>query len=84
VAKKHKYKVGYLIDVISKNPADYTRYTEVEADDETDAIKQAAKKLMIKDSSIIEWIDNLTGTYKEVWNQFCSIRLVFSTIEKIQ
>jgi hypothetical protein len=84
MAKKYKYKVGYLIDVVSKNPADYTRYREVQADDEADAIREAAK-LVISSVSNRDWIDSLEGTPDEIKEQLLSMRQgVYTTIEKIQ
>ncbi|MFA6569920.1 MAG: hypothetical protein WCT77_01650 [Bacteroidota bacterium] len=38
----NKYEITYLIDVVSKNPEDYTLKCIVEAENEIDAIKKDA------------------------------------------
>lgn len=85
MVKKYNYKVGYLIDVVSKNPADYTKYVKVEAYGEAKAVKEAAKKQITPSAtSTLQWIDELEGSAQAIKLQLLAIRIVITTVEKIQ
>lgn len=46
--KKMKFKITYLIDVVSKRPEDYTRYSEVDAVSKYEAIIKYAREGVIE------------------------------------
>lgn len=76
-----KYEVTYLIDVISRNPEDYTIKEIVEAKNEIHAIKKVAVSMTRKDSSNIEWITNIQGGLKEVINELMDCGYCFTSIK---
>lgn len=43
-----KFKITYLIDVVSKRPEEYTRYSEVEAINKYEAIIKYARESVIE------------------------------------
>jgi len=78
-----KYQVTYLIDVVSKNPDDYTIKEIVEAENEIDAIKKVAISMTRKDSSNIEWIKNIKGNLKEVISELMQCNYCFTDCQII-
>lgn len=75
-----KYQVTYLIDVISKNPDDYTIKEIVEAENEIDAVKKVAISMTRKDSSNIEWITNIQGNLKDVISELMQCNYCFTDV----
>jgi hypothetical protein len=75
-----KYQVTYLIDVVSKNPDDYTIKEIVEAENDVDAIKKVAISMTIKDSSNIDWITNIKGNLKEVMSELMQCNYCFTDV----
>ncbi len=76
----NKYQVTYLIDVISKNPDDYTIKETVEAENEIDAVKKVAISMTRKDSSNIEWITNIQGNLKDVISELMQCNYCFTDV----
>jgi hypothetical protein len=72
-----KYQVTYLIDVVSKNPDDYTIKKTVDAENEVDAIKKVAISITKKDSNNIAWITNIQGNLKEVISELMECNYCF-------
>lgn len=79
--KMNKYEVTYLIDVISKNPNDYTIKEIVDAENEIDAIKKVAISMTVKDSSNIEWITNMQGDLKQVISELMICNYCFTNVQ---
>lgn len=75
-----KYQVTYLIDVVSKNPNEYTIKETVEAKNEIDAVKKVAITMTKKDSSNIEWIKNIQGNLKEVISELMECNYCFTDV----
>lgn len=76
-----KFRVTYLIDVVSENPDDYTRTIDVEANDEVLAVKAAAISMTNKESSNIQWIESLRGNLESVKQQLLECNYVFTNVE---
>jgi hypothetical protein len=75
-----KYQVSYLIDIVSKNPDDYTVTEIVEAENEIDAVKKVAISITRKDSSGIEWIKNMQGGLNEVICELMQCNYCFTSV----
>lgn len=75
-----KYQVTYLIDVVSKNPDDYTIKEIVEAENDIDAIKKVAILITKKDSSNIDWITNIQGNLQDVMQELMAGRYCFTEV----
>ena len=79
-----KYEVIYLIDVVSENPDDYIIKEIVHADNEIDAIKKNAISMTRKDSSNIEWINNIQGDLKQVIQELMQCHYCYIGVKEIK
>lgn len=78
-----KYEVTYLIDVVSKNPDDYTIKEIVEAENEIEAIKKVAISMTKKDSNNIEWINNIQGDLAQIKNELLQCNYCFTNVRLV-
>lgn len=63
----NKFEVIYLIDVVSTDEKDYVRKKTVEAENDVEALKQAAIQLTgAEHTSTIEFIKNLKGDFDNI------------------
>ena len=84
IYNKNKYRVTYLIDVVSKIPSEYTKQYDLDAESEIDALKKVATIQTEKDSPNIDWIKSLDGTYEDVKNQLMICGYYFTKVEIIK
>lgn len=81
---KSKFRVTYLIDVVSNDPSDYTRFEDVMADSNVEAMKQVALHQTRQDAvSARQQINSLTGTFEEVLGELMGMRHCFTSVERI-
>jgi len=78
-----KYRITTLIDVVSSNPEDYTLKYDIVAIDPIWAIKGLAISMTRKDSSNIDWINNHSGTIKELMNDLMGLGYCFTHIVEL-
>jgi len=78
-----KFEVTHLIDVVSKNPEDYTIKDIVFAKDEVDAIKKVALTMTDEKSSNIEWIKSIRGNPEEVMKELLRCKYCFTNVIKV-
>lgn len=80
-----KYEITSLIDVVSKNPDDYTLIHVIHATNEIQAVKLLAISEVKKDAiGTINWIKNLEGNIDEVTSQLTGWGLVITNIKEIK
>ncbi len=77
---KNKYYVEHLIDVVSKNPDDYTLKDVVFGENEIEAVKNIAIHQTSKSSSNIKWIKNIKGSLDQVLNELMMCNYVFGRV----
>jgi hypothetical protein len=80
-----KYEITSLIDVVSKNPDDYTLIHVIHATNEIQAVKLLAISEIKKDAvGTINWIKKLEGNLDEVLSQLSSFGLSITNIKEIK
>ena len=77
-----KFKITYLVDVVSNNPHDFTFDDEIEGDDVLDALRKYTISNLVKEQHIADWANNSTlEELIQYWTIIKITNLTKNTIE---